>query len=146
MWFFCEQVVVVEGENPTGRAFIVRRLFTAQPMLPPPLFLNAVGSSVETLSVPGVQNGTGELRIVIACGPFSSNDALDYVPLYELGQRLLRERAHILLLLGPFVDLRHPLVSSYHDMSYSQLLERKLLIIMRFCRRCSTISRSSCNC
>lgn len=127
-------MVVVEGENPTGRAFIVRQLFTPKPMLPPPLFAPTAGGASETLSIRSLESG-GELRIIVACGPFSSNDSLDYAPLYELGQRLLRERAHLLLLLGPFVDLRHPLVPAFHDMSYSELLERKLLIILHFCRR-----------
>jgi DNA polymerase alpha subunit B len=63
------------------------------------------------------QHGNGcmegrPLSVVVAAGPFTTSDNLDYEPLQELVSHLLLEAPDVVILTGPFVDLLHPQVLS----------------------------------
>jgi DNA polymerase alpha subunit B len=95
---FPGQVVAVEGANPSGFCLIARRLVTGLPGPRPERDAAAAGA--------------GELSVVVAAGPFTCAGDLSYEPLGELLQYCLARRPDVLLLLGPFVDCEHALVSS----------------------------------
>ena len=59
-------------------------------------------------------NGAGEqgLCIVAAAGPFTSKDDVLYEPLQTVLDHCTESPPHVLLLLGPFVDVEHPLVQA----------------------------------
>ncbi|KAG8290660.1 DNA polymerase alpha subunit B [Homalodisca vitripennis] len=48
------------------------------------------------------------IEIVIAAGPFTQTDSLTYEPLEDLMQYVTSHRPHVLILIGPLVDLRQP--------------------------------------
>ena len=52
------------------------------------------------------------LSVVIASGPFTLPEDLSFEPLKELIQFCAQHRPNLLLLLGPFVDVDHPLIQS----------------------------------
>ena len=41
---------------------------------------------------------------MVGCGPFTSSDNLSYSPLKDLLDLVKRDRPHVLLLYGPFLD------------------------------------------
>jgi DNA polymerase alpha subunit B len=48
------------------------------------------------------------LRIVTACGPFTTSNNVAYLPLNDLLQVVIDQKPDVLMLVGPFVDASHP--------------------------------------
>ncbi|KAI9229590.1 MAG: DNA polymerase alpha/epsilon subunit B-domain-containing protein [Piptocephalis tieghemiana] len=71
-------------------------LFPGQPALPP--------SPTTSPKLP--------LRILSATGPYTLDDSLSYQVLDSILQEALKMRPHLLILMGPFVDVNHPLIQS----------------------------------
>jgi hypothetical protein len=55
------------------------------------------------------QNGQA-LSVVVAAGPFTTADNLEYEPLEELLSTVASSKPDVLILMGPFVDASHPLL------------------------------------
>jgi len=49
---------------------------------------------------------------MIAAGPFTTTDSLNYEPLEDLLGRVLKEKPDVCILVGPFVDSSHPILAS----------------------------------
>lgn len=49
---------------------------------------------------------------MVACGPFTPSDDLEFAPLVELIQQINLIRPHIAIIMGPFVDARNKKVES----------------------------------
>ena len=56
------------------------------------------------------QNGN-PLSIVSLCGPFTTKDNLDYDPLVDAILKIATDKPDVVIMCGPFVDGRQPLVS-----------------------------------
>jgi DNA polymerase alpha subunit B len=54
------------------------------------------------------------LRIVTASGPFTTVDNLEYQPLLDLMAIVQQHAPDVVILAGPFVDLKHPVLASGH--------------------------------
>ncbi|XP_066574868.1 DNA polymerase alpha subunit B [Amia ocellicauda] len=93
---FPGQVVVLEGLNTTGRKLVVSRLYEGVP-LP---FHTAEGQPEDTAA-------DDPLMVMVACGPFTPSDSLNYEPLLDLIETINRDRPDVCVLLGPFLDSRH---------------------------------------
>ena len=50
------------------------------------------------------------LSVVTAAGPYTTDDTLDYAVLHDLLDEVKRIKPDVLVLLGPFVDDKHPLI------------------------------------
>lgn len=50
------------------------------------------------------------LKVAMASGPFTSDQTLDFAPWHRFMDNLERETCDVLVLLGPFVPLEHPLL------------------------------------
>lgn len=99
---FPGQVVAVQATNPTGSRLVASRILhdAAPPESPLP-------------TAPGTEDGaTPPLQVVLASGPYTTSDNLDYEPLQDLLKYLEKHRPHLAVLTGPFVDSRHPLVEA----------------------------------
>ena len=59
------------------------------------------------------------MQVMVACGPFTNRNNLLYEPLTELFDKVAQEKPHVLILMGPFVDVMHEQVKegilSYKD-------------------------------
>jgi DNA polymerase alpha subunit B len=92
---FRGQVVAVRGTNARGTAITVREVFSAAPRAPP-----------------APTAGDGGARVLVASGPFTTDDSLTYEPLRDLLDAAERQAVDALVLVGPFVDEAHPAVRS----------------------------------
>jgi DNA polymerase alpha subunit B len=92
---FPGQLVAVEGLNLTEDLLKVHDIFS--------------GSFVPTAKPPHLSD---DLSIVIAAGPFTLSNDLNYQPLWELMSQIAEEEPHVLILIGPFLDHAHPLVQN----------------------------------
>ncbi|KAL3776366.1 hypothetical protein ACHAW5_004241 [Stephanodiscus triporus] len=98
---FPGQIVAVEGINPSGRTMRVTRVIEG--VVPP---THAAASA----DVDYDDERRRALSIWTACGPYTSSDDLDYDPFLDLIERVVSERPDVVILCGPFVDGRQPLV------------------------------------
>jgi hypothetical protein len=90
---FPGQIVAMRGTNPSGR------LVDAAQILTPP----AAPTFAHTASTSG-------LRMLVACGPFSTAQSSAYAPLADVVQLANAERVDVLVLVGPFVDAESPVL------------------------------------
>ncbi|PSN52816.1 hypothetical protein C0J52_09691 [Blattella germanica] len=86
---FPGQVIAVKGGNPLGSKLAAKQIYcdTTLPMPEKPSY-----SSDES----------------VAAGPFTQSDTLTYEPLEDLVQYIIDHEPHVVILIGPFVDVSHP--------------------------------------
>lgn len=107
--FFPGQIVALRGINPSGEYFTVKEILPI-PLLPP-----AASTAVALDNInERLNNGdvSPPLNVMVAAGPFTADDNLDFEPLQELCQKAADSYADGLVLLGPFLDIEHPLLAS----------------------------------
>ncbi|KAJ5177777.1 DNA polymerase alpha subunit B N-terminal [Penicillium coprophilum] len=106
--FFPGQIVALRGINPSGEYFTVKEV------LPVPLMPPAVSSAATLDSINERLGGDGSppLNLMVAAGPYTADDNLDFEPLQELCQKAAESYADSLVLMGPFLDIEHPLLAS----------------------------------
>ncbi len=106
--FFPGQIVALLGINASGNYFSVKEV------LPPPLLPPAVSSvpTIETTNERVSESGSSPLNVMIASGPYTADDNLDFEPLKEICQKAAESYADALILMGPFLDTEHPLLAS----------------------------------
>lgn len=64
------------------------------------------------------------MSFVIAVGPFTISEDLEYAPLAALLAVCRQRRPDVLVLLGPFVDAEHPLLASGNvDLTFEDIFE-----------------------
>lgn len=105
---FPGQIIAVEGLNPSENLFKVEDIYTGNflPMAKPPCLTN-------------------ELKMVVAAGPFTQSNDLDFIPLWELMAQVAEDEPHILILIGPFLDYNHPKVQSNTlNISYTEFFNK----------------------
>ncbi|GAB7358068.1 hypothetical protein MBLNU230_g0230t1 [Neophaeotheca triangularis] len=108
--FFPGRIVALRGSNVSGEYFAVTEV------LPIPL-LGYADSTPSDLDIHNdrLTSADGEARplhIVTASGPYTTDTDLSFTPLYTLLNRAEEERADVLILSGPFLDLEHPAIAS----------------------------------
>ena len=101
---FPGQIVAIEGMNPTGRKLIAQRV------------CEGAAHNVNTGSVKELrefhydrQDGL-PVKVVTACGPFTTSDNMDYQPFVDLMHVVMEQVPDVVILSGPFVDMRHETV------------------------------------
>lgn len=108
--FFPGKIVALRGTNVSGHHFLVREVLP-MPLLPP------AASRPEDIDVhndrlTSADGETRPLHMLVAAGPYTTESDLSFAPLYTLLEQATTERADVLVLVGPFLDLEHPVVAS----------------------------------
>jgi DNA polymerase alpha subunit B len=94
-------IVCVEASNPLGSCLCVVKILEFPKLNPP----TTNGEDYISFYPDGRKQ---DLSIIFASGPFSLNDSLEYEPLEELIDVVVKDPPNLLLLMGPFVDIDHP--------------------------------------
>ncbi|XP_061756114.1 DNA polymerase alpha subunit B isoform X1 [Nerophis ophidion] len=93
---FPGQVVAMEGMNTTGDKLVVSKIYEG---IPPPFFTSDVKEETD--------EAAEALNVLVACGPYTPSDSLNFDPLLDLIHVIARDRPDVCILLGPFVDSKH---------------------------------------
>jgi len=106
---FPGQIVAIEGINGTGRkitATEVREGASLQPSSSPANVIRQYydGNDPEQPMAP--------LKVISACGPFTTAESMDYAPFVDLMHVVLEEIPDVVILMGPFVDVRQEAIKS----------------------------------
>ena len=110
--FFPGQIVAVRGTNASGDFFTIREVLQI-PLLPQPASqpseLDACNARL--LDTPSSDPSSPRpLTILIASGPYTTDNSLDFSPLHTLLDTAISSVADALILIGPFLDAEHPLI------------------------------------
>ena len=71
--------------------------------------------------------GPSGVSLVVAVGPFTLSEDLDYAPLAALLAVCRQRRPDVLMLLGPFVDAEHPLLAKGTvDLTFEDIFESQV--------------------
>ncbi|CAH0519813.1 unnamed protein product [Peronospora belbahrii] len=99
---FPGKIVALEGVFPDTRSPMTVKRFLEP--IPAPL------STTSTARIKEIQSEHGmPVRVLIACGPFTTSSNVDYLPLNDLLQIVLDQTVDVLILVGPFIDSMHPM-------------------------------------
>jgi DNA polymerase alpha subunit B len=114
--FFPGQIVALKGTNASGEDFRVSEVLNI-PLLPGAASTPA-GLETHNQRLRGDPDSMDSdtppapLNIIIASGPYTADDNLDFEPLHALCSQAADSYADVLLLTGPFLDIDHPLIAS----------------------------------
>jgi len=114
--FFPGQIVALRGLNVTGEEFVASEVLEA-PLLPvaasTPSGLDAhvqrLRGGPDTMDS---DNAPAPLTVLLGAGPYTADDNLDFEPLHALCSQAADSYADALILVGPFLDIDHPLLAS----------------------------------
>lgn len=114
--FFPGQIVALRGINASGEIFTVSEVLEV-PLLKsaasPPAGLEA---HIQRLrGGPDAMESDSDpapLSILLGAGPYTADDNLDFEPLHALCSQAADTYADALVLIGPFIDIDHPLIAS----------------------------------
>nr|CAD1820003.1 unnamed protein product [Ananas comosus var. bracteatus] len=128
--FVLISVIGIEGNNPSGHCLIASKvvdyLTSSSDADLPPAKKPAVNQEARLSS----SSESKVLSVVIAAGPFTTNDNLLFEPLQELLAYARRKQPQLLILMGPFVDSDHPDIKkgtadqSFGDIFHLEILRR----------------------
>ncbi|CUS09023.1 unnamed protein product, partial [Tuber aestivum] len=101
--FFPGQIVAVRGVNASGEYLAVREILDIPKLpcraSPPDVLLETAG-----------RLSAGGLNIVVASGPYTTDDNLHFEALSEICDKAAKSCPDVLILAGPFIDVDHPLI------------------------------------
>lgn len=107
---FPGKIVALKGSNVSGEYFNVSEVLQ-MPVLPPAAS-TPYEIEVTNERLAGPSSETQPLSFQVASGPFTSDDTLDFAPLYTLLDKAAELRPDVVVLTGPFLDVEHPVIAS----------------------------------
>lgn len=113
-------VVVVYGVNTNGREIDVHAIYDN--------CLSPISDSMKKdAMVDDPEDETKFVDIITAAGPYTTVNNLKYEPLDDLLRVVERNKPALVVLAGPFVDVRHSLVSDTLTVPYEKLFFTRVL-------------------
>lgn len=110
--FFPGKIVALRGSNASGDYFSVSEILDI-PLLPPAAStVGEVDIIRAKLRGDSDEDSIRPLNILISSGPYTADLNLDFEPLQAFCERALTTHADALILLGPFLDVEHPMIKS----------------------------------
>ncbi|KAK4056532.1 DNA-directed DNA polymerase alpha subunit pol12 [Microbotryomycetes sp. JL221] len=101
-------LVALKGRNGGGSMFSVSEIL----MMPPidPSFSEAATMLQQQHGQGNKKLGGDPMSVMVAAGPFTVQSDLEYAPLGALLDAAETEKPDVLVLIGPFIDVDHPLI------------------------------------
>lgn len=96
---FPGQIVAVEGMNISGRKMVPSRIFCGATLDP------TKTKASELMSLHHDLQDSRPLKVLTACGPYTTSDNLEYAPLMDLIELVRSQKPDVVILLGPFVHI-----------------------------------------
>ncbi|KAE9021194.1 hypothetical protein PF011_g5046 [Phytophthora fragariae] len=97
---FPGKIVALEGVFPDTRSPMAVKRFL-EPIPAPP-------ATSTPARIKEIQGEHGKpVRVLTACGPFTTTSNVDYLPLNDLLQIAIDQKPDVLILVGPFIDSMH---------------------------------------
>lgn len=113
--FFPGQIVAARGINASGEYFSIKEVLE-MPLLPAsaslPSAIDAWNARLGISDEQDVSSNSHALNILIAAGPYTADDNLAFEPLQALCEKAATTYADTLILIGPMLDVEHPLLAS----------------------------------
>mmetsp|Transcript_15328 Transcript_15328/g.21878 ORF Transcript_15328/g.21878 Transcript_15328/m.21878 type:complete len:530 (+) Transcript_15328:183-1772(+) len=103
---FPGQIVAIEGMNSTGRKLVASRICEGVP------HPTQKSTPEQLLDFHYTRQDGKALKLMVVAGPYTTPDNLNYEPLVDLLANVREEKADVVILMGPFVDERQPLVAN----------------------------------
>jgi len=143
------QVLVLEGKNDLGKCLRVTKIH-----IPRPLPLNEIEIDSKQGSIilsdkldallfgrqnmvwrlidggPFVCLDSLKLNVIIAAGPYTPNDSMQYEALHDLMKVVIRDKPDICILIGPFLDASHKFIEKGDVLETFEVLFQKLVEIV----------------
>ena len=104
---FPGQIVGVKGVNTSGRKMIVKELTQG---VDTTLIKSKTNDSLSEAENSTMTNKG--MKILSVVGPYTSGQDLEYQPLVDLFNFVLKEKPSVVIMMGPFVDLRQELLKN----------------------------------
>lgn len=113
---FPGQIVALRGINVTGEEFVASEILEA-PLLPVAASTpSGLDAHMQRLrggpDAMDSDSAPPPLNILLGAGPYTADDNLDFEPLHILCSQAADSYADALILVGPFLDIEHPLLAS----------------------------------
>lgn len=112
--FFPGQIVALRGTNASGDSFVVSEVMSLPLLNPPatrPEELDAINARYLDTPDSDPEN-VRPLTIMIASGPYTTDQNLDFAPLHTFLDNAAEAYADSIILVGPFLDAEHPQIRS----------------------------------
>jgi DNA polymerase alpha subunit B len=112
--FFPGQIVALRGTNASGDSFVVSEILSLPLLNPPatkPEELDAINARYLDTPDSDPEN-VRPLTIMIASGPYTTDQNLDFAPLHAFLDNAAEVYADSIILVGPFLDAEHPQIRS----------------------------------
>jgi DNA polymerase alpha subunit B len=100
--------VAVEGHNTTGKKMVAEKIIDGAAHQPQE---TATAEILKFHHHSSFQDGE-PIRILVAAGPFTTSNNMEYEPWDDLMVVIVKENPDVVILTGPFVDMRHKGVST----------------------------------
>uniref|UniRef100_A0A0K2TG62 DNA polymerase alpha subunit B n=1 Tax=Lepeophtheirus salmonis TaxID=72036 RepID=A0A0K2TG62_LEPSM len=115
---FPGQIIGIKGTNPNGSKLVLD---------------NIISDGAPEANKKGLKKNRRELSLLISSGPYTTKDDLNFAPLKELFKQIRSSKPEVVIFCGPFLDERHPLVSSSNfgdgeeDQSYDIIFSLRII-------------------
>ncbi|CAL1298476.1 unnamed protein product [Larinioides sclopetarius] len=112
-------IIAGTGINNLGKKLVLKTLYeNTFPDYPP--------------KVPGLENCLDSLGVVVAAGPFATADTMSYEPLWDLMKYVKTHMPHVVILIGPFVDIKNDFIENGDlNETYDDIFKRLVLEILK---------------
>jgi DNA polymerase alpha subunit B len=117
---FQGQIIGVSGINLNGRKMMVETLIEGLDYKATDINVDADADAnveVETnMNMSKETFGQEGVKIYAVAGPYTTNNNLEYQPLTDLLGVVEEEKPDVVVMMGPFVDMKHELVKNGEDL------------------------------
>ncbi|XP_035211223.1 DNA polymerase alpha subunit B-like [Stegodyphus dumicola] len=123
---FPGQIIAGTGINSLGKKIILNNIYEGVFPLPSP-------------EAPDLANCFDSLNVVVAAGPFATSDSLSYEPLNDLMKYVRANLPHVVILIGPLVDINNDLIEKGDlNETYDELFQNLIAEILKHIESSST--------